>query len=341
VLSLRVFSFEHRGYDKLIVSVVDPSRPSQTFPVSDALAGGAFSLPLPGLAPAVCSATPCALTIRMDKRGPLLDSGWRQLKVSGLPSDGRPLVVRYEVLSGSNTAHATWAYFDDVNRAPTARIAITPPGGQLEGDFVFFDCGSSSDPDGDALTCRWDVSGASIDSRSVFGPYAIFNFPENDPSLQVTLSVSDGAAVVATSTAFASAGTLNVANAAPLVNALNAEVVQGGRVELVCRYLDFGVLDTHGVVLQVAGETLATRDRALRGGRLARRRLLRCALSALGAGLPPARSAGAARLQLRRRAESGAAQRHIRGRGAARRSGLAEVDRRDPAPAIPARARPE
>jgi hypothetical protein len=258
VLSLRAFSFEHRGYDKLIVSVVDPSQPARSFPVSDALAGGAFALPLPGLAPAVCSATPCTLTIRMDKRGPLLDSGWRQLKISGLPSDGRPLVVRYEVQTTSNTAHATWAYFDDVNRMPTASIAITPPNGQLEGDFVFFDCGASSDPDGDPLECRWDVSGASIEPRSVVGPYAIFNFPENDESLQVTLSVSDGATVVATSTAFASSGTLSVANAAPLVNALNAEVVQGGRAELLCRYLDFGVLDTHQVVLQVAGETLAT-----------------------------------------------------------------------------------
>jgi len=258
VLAARFFSFEHRGYDRFIISVVDPASPTTRFPVSDAVTGGAFTLPLPGVAPAVCSQTPCSLTVRMNKRGPLLDSGFRQLKISGLPTDGRPLTVRYEVLTANNAAHASWAYFDDVNRAPVARIAISPPGGQLEGDFVFFDCGASTDADGDELSCRWDLSGATIEPRTVTGPYAIFNFPESDPTLQVTLSVSDGSTAVATSTAFATTGALNVANAAPLVNALNAEVEQGRSVELVCRYLDFGVIDSHSVTLQVAGETLAT-----------------------------------------------------------------------------------
>ncbi|HEU4430278.1 MAG TPA: hypothetical protein VFT98_16075 [Myxococcota bacterium] len=258
VLAARFFSFEHRGNDKFILSVVDPASPTTRFPVSDAVTDGPFTLPLPGVAPAVCSLTPCSLAVRMNKRGPLLDSGFRQIKVSGLPTDGRELVVRYEVLTASNTAHASWAYFDDVNRAPVARIAISPPGGQLEGDFVFFDCGASSDPDGDALTCTWELSGATIEPRTVTGPYAVFNFPENDPTLQVTLTVSDGSSVVATSTAFATSGALNVANGAPLVNALNAEVEQGRSVELVCRYLDFGVIDSHSATLQVAGETLAT-----------------------------------------------------------------------------------
>jgi hypothetical protein len=258
VLSARFFSFEHRGYDRFVISVVDPASPATRFPVSDAVTGGPFSLPLPGVAPAVCSLTPCSLPVRMNKRGPLLDSGFRQIEISGLPADGRQLTVRYEVVSSSNTAHASWAYFDDVNRAPVARIAISPPGGQLEGDFVFFDCGGSSDPDGDALTCTWELTGATIEPRTVTGPYAVFNFPENDPTLQVTLTVSDGSAVVATSTAFATTGALDVANAAPLVNALNAEVEQGRSVELVCRYLDFGVIDSHAVTLQVGGQTLAT-----------------------------------------------------------------------------------
>jgi hypothetical protein len=258
VLSLRVFSFEHRGNDRVVVTLTDPTQEGVRFPVTDAATGGAFSLPLPGTAAASCSSTPCSLTIRMGKRGPLLDSGWRQMRISGLPSDGRPLTVRYEITSSSNTSHATWGYFDDVNRAPTARINITPPNQQLEGDFVFFDCGQSSDPDGDPLTCRWDVTGNSITPRTVFGPYAIFNFPENDDTLQVTLSVSDGAATVATTTAFANGGHLDVANATPLVNALNAEVETGQRVELLCRYLDFGVLDSHTATLEVAGNTLAS-----------------------------------------------------------------------------------
>jgi hypothetical protein len=258
LLSLRAFSVDNRGYDSVIVSVTDPSQPTSKFSVSDGTTGGAFSMPMPGATAASCSTTPCVLTVRMGKRGNFLDSGWRLMRVSGLPTDGRPLVVRYEVLSTSNTAQATWAYFDDANRPPVARISITPPNQQLEGDFVFFDCGASTDPDGDPLTCRWDVSGATITPRTVSGPYAIFNFPENDPSLQVTLTVSDGTAVVATSNAFATSGGLNVTNAAPLVNAVNAEVQQGQRVELVCRYLDYGVLDTHSVTVQVGGQTLAT-----------------------------------------------------------------------------------
>jgi hypothetical protein len=255
LLVTRIFSWEERGRDIVSITITDPSNPTATFPVTDPLSGGAFVLPLPGVAPAQCSATPCSFKIQTRGRRPLLDSGWRELRIAGLPTDGRPLTVRYSSYS-EGTAQGTWVYFDEARRPPVARMTINPSGRQLEGDFAFFDCTSSTFDEGGELTCQWDVSGATITPRSLTGPYAIFNFPESDPSLLVTLTVSDGLSSAVTSSDFAASGALEVENAAPIVNALNVEVQQDESVELVCRYVDLGVVDTHLVTLQVGGHTL-------------------------------------------------------------------------------------
>ncbi len=257
VLALRLLSWETTGEDSFFVSITDPSNASAQYSVTDARAGGPFSLPLPGSAPATCSATPCLLKVSMRGARPMLDSGWREMKISGLPTDGRDLLIRYGVFT-TDAKESSWAYFDEARRPPVARITITPPNGQLEGDFVFFDCTGSSFDEGGELSCRWDITGATIDPRTLVGPYAIFNLPENDPSLLVVLTVSDGTSSASTSSNFAPSGPLAVQNAAPIVNAVNAEVQAGQGVELLCRYLDFGVLDTHTVSLQVGGSLLAT-----------------------------------------------------------------------------------
>jgi hypothetical protein len=251
LIAARFFSWETSGADKFFVKLVDPSNPSAQFPLTDAETNQPFSLPLPGAPASTCSATPCVLPVYMNGRSPLLDSGWRTIEIAGLPTDGRTLKLTMGILNDG--AKASWAYFDETRRPPVARMTLTPPDRQLEGDFVFFDCTSSSFDEGGELSCQWDVSGATIAPRSVTGPYAIFNFPESDPSLLVTLTVSDGASSAATTSDFATAGALDVENAAPVVRALNVEIPQGGSGELLCRYLDLGVLDTHSVSIQVGG----------------------------------------------------------------------------------------
>ena len=254
VVAARFFSWESGGNDRFVIRAVDASSPSAQFAVTDALTGQPFSLPLPGAAPATCSATPCSLQIRMSGKNPMLDSGWRTIEISGLPTDGRAIKLTLGMLTSSS--FPSWVVFDESRRPPVARMTLTPAGRQLEGDFVFFDCTGSSFDEGGELACQWEVSGASITPRSVTGPYAIFNFPESDPSLLVTLSVFDGVSSAATSSDFAVGGALSVENAAPVVSALSVEVPQGGSGELLCRYLDLGVLDTHSVSLQVGGSAV-------------------------------------------------------------------------------------
>ncbi len=256
LIAARFFSWERLGGDKFVVQLIDASNPSAQFTLADAITNLPFSLPLPGAAPAVCSKTPCELPVRMNGSNPMLDSGWRTIEISGLPTDGRPLTLRLGMLA--NSGKASWAYFDEARRPPVARMTISPASRQLEGDFVFFDCTGSSFDEGGELSCQWSVSGATVSPRSVTGPYAIFNFPESDPSLLVTLTVFDGVSSAATSSDFVAAGALSVENAPPIVKALNLEIPQGGSGEALCRYLDFGVLDTHAVTLQVGGATLPT-----------------------------------------------------------------------------------
>ena len=255
LIAARFFSWETSGNDKYVIQVNDASNPSAQFALTDAATGQPFSLPLPGATAAVCSTTPCSLPIRMGGKNPMLDSGWRTVEISGLPTDGRALTIRLGMLV--NGSKASWAYFDEARRPPVARMTISPQSRQLEGDFVFFDCTGSSFDEGGELACEWRVSGSTIDTRTVTGPYAIFNFPESDPSLLVTLTVSDGVSSAATSSDFVATGPLRVENAPPIVSALNVEVPQGGSGEALCRYLDFGVLDTHQVTIQVAGAALS------------------------------------------------------------------------------------
>ncbi|MFI5319813.1 MAG: hypothetical protein ACHQ6V_09555 [Myxococcota bacterium] len=254
LIAARFFSWETAGGDKFVLQLNDAANPSAKFTLTDAATGQPFSLPLPGAAAAVCSTTPCALTVRMGGKNPLLDSGWRTLEISGLPTDGRQLTLRLGMVT--NSSKPSFVYFDEARRPPVARMTISPPSRQVEGDFAFFDCTGSSFDEGGELTCLWQVSGSTIETRSVTGPYAIFNFPESDPSLLVTLTVSDGVSSAATSSDFVAAGALDVENSAPIVSALSLEIPQGGSGDALCRYLDLGVLDAHTVSLQVAGTTL-------------------------------------------------------------------------------------
>ena len=79
---------------------------------------------------------------------------------------------------------------NDCNEAPTAS-----PGGPYSGDEgspITFDAGSSTDPDGDALTYRWDFDGdGAWDTASSSDPTATHTFGD-DWSGSATVEVSDG-----------------------------------------------------------------------------------------------------------------------------------------------------
>ena len=71
------------------------------------------------------------------------------------------------------------------NRAPTANFVV-PSGPLFEGPPVVFDGGSSSDPDGDALTYFWDLGNGSHSS----GTYGVSRYAD-EGTYVVTLIVTD------------------------------------------------------------------------------------------------------------------------------------------------------
>ncbi|MFT7654211.1 MAG: hypothetical protein ACI9UU_003330, partial [Candidatus Azotimanducaceae bacterium] len=238
--AVRMISLDHRGDDWLRIDLTDTTT-GENFAVSNG-ENAPFSLLFADGASQSCSQTPCAMQIDVGKRKDHLDSGWQLLTLSNLPTDGTELTLSIAVEGGQNEALASWAYIDSANSPPLAIMNFNPgsqPGTVVvESDYVVFDCLSSSDPDGDPLTCTWTASGAGLATSTAVGQTAVFAFPEQGTA-SVTLSVGDGETAVTTTTA------LVIDNAAPLVNALNVEVLPDGNVELLCRFADPGVLDTH------------------------------------------------------------------------------------------------
>ncbi len=251
-LSLRIQSFEFRGDDIVTVNLVDPANSHAKFTVSGA-DGQPFSLPMVNGSTLKCSKTPCALSIDVGNNKDVLDSGWRTMTISGLPTDGRTLRLTYEVSTPKSSSHPTWAYFDDAptNAAPTAVIRYNPGSEAgsvaIEGDNINFDCDQSSDPDGDALTCEWEVNTAPPITAT--GTTLPLVFPD-DGQFDVTLTVSDG------DLSDSQTATVTIDNHQPLVNALNVELLQGTTGQALCRFLDPGAADQHSFGLDVAGAEL-------------------------------------------------------------------------------------
>jgi len=247
--AMRIFSFEHRGDDRVVLSL-DPVAPllPASFPVSGA------TVPMPGGGSASCTQTPCSLTIDVGRRGDFLDSGWREISISGL-TVGNTYRLGYKLDSIANSGHPTWAYFDgETNKPPVACFDFNPgskPGTtSFEGDAFAFSASCSSDPDGDTLSYRWTVSGSTITTSSSTGPIFLAQFPTEDASAQVCLEVSDGRLTSTQCTGLATAP-LAVANASPLVTCPGIQALAGSSIDLRCRYADAGWQDSHTVQLGV------------------------------------------------------------------------------------------
>lgn len=253
--AIRIFSLEHRGHDSVDVTVVDPSNgQSLSFPVSG---GGAqpFTVEFPSGATESCQQTPCTIPLDAGNSKDFLDTGWLTFAIDDLPTDGRELKLVIGLQGGKNKAHPSWLYVDSINQAPEAVMNFNPgsqPGTvAVESDYIVFDCLGSSDPNGDATTCTWTASGAGLPTTTAVGDTAVFLFPEQGAA-SVTLTVSDGENSATTTTGDGTTPALTIDNAAPLVNALNVEVLPGDSVELLCRFADPGVFDTHSATFAVS-----------------------------------------------------------------------------------------
>ena len=124
------------------------------------------------------------------------------------------------------------------NHAPEASF-ITP---QIikEGEQALFDGGSSSDPDGDPLSCYWDFGdGSSAHDEE----WVIHHSFPDDGVYTITLTATDQYGE-----SHSVSREINVINAAPTAYAgHNQRVLAGDRVYFSGEYSDAGIKDTHSV----------------------------------------------------------------------------------------------
>jgi PKD repeat protein len=207
---------------------------------------------------ATCASIPCQFTLDVGDQGQFLDSGWMVAKIINLPVDGRPLTISYQVTGTKDSSKPTWAYWDNVNTPPIAKFSMAPSDPQ-EGDVVqFLDLSYDPDP-GDTIVSRtWVINGQTFTSQNPF-----FVFPdEGIYSASLTVVDSFGASTTIRDGETATDGDLvpdlSVANARPLVNALNIEALAGRETALTGRFLDAGYDDTHTATWSINGNPPAT-----------------------------------------------------------------------------------
>jgi len=243
-MALRLFSLDHRGDDILRITLT-PADPdgapvdADTFYFFENKQG--------------TKCTPsCEAVIDVGKRQDVIATDWQLIGFSGLEA-GKVYTLSIELEAGQNESLGSWLYVDGGNEAPSAVINYNPKA-PIEGDFVVFDCGQSSDPEGSELTCTWWVTGVTgapnapgySEGNPIIGQNVVYSFPQ-DGAATVHLEVSDGEKSKSTTAAF------SIGDQDPLVNALDVEVLAGGTVDLVCRWADPGVLDTQFASFTVMG----------------------------------------------------------------------------------------
>ncbi|MEM7218448.1 MAG: hypothetical protein AAF515_08795 [Pseudomonadota bacterium] len=259
--ALRLLSHEHRGRrDRDVVRIDVDDGLGGTFAVGNGM-GAALDLPNPAsrAKPLTCGATPCAMSIDVGGSSDFLDTDWQRVSISGLPTDGTTVTLTIE-LDTADDRRPSWLYID-ATAGTFASLSFNP--GQmdnsvvLEGDVVAFDCTASATTNG--RSCTWEVSGAGLAPTTLAGDYALVSFPDNGtPSVQLT--VDDGSESFIAMTGVGDTPALVIENAPPLASAGDVEIPEGGSGEIVCRYLDPGVNDTHTVDISVGNSLTITRQ---------------------------------------------------------------------------------
>jgi hypothetical protein len=228
--ALRLFSLDHRGDDNLRITL---TRDSDGV---DIISDTAFDLEN-GTS---CQA-PCDQVIDVGKRKDVIATDWQVMRFTLEQPDTYTLSIELE--PGQNESLASWLYVDSVDEPPSASIRFNP-GTAVEGDFVVFDCLESVDPEGGDVSCIWTAEYPGVSAQPIIGSTVIYSFPNNG-SGTVNLEVTDGEQSATASIS------VTIDNQAPLVNALDVEVLPGGSVELLCRFADPGAFDSHSVSFDV------------------------------------------------------------------------------------------
>jgi hypothetical protein len=252
--SFYLMSFEHRGDDTVIFSVKAGSDAGVelSLPIYEVLTDSStvpLSIENPPRGQSVsCSMTPCELTIDVGKRTDFLDTGWKTIEISGLPTDGSDVTFSVNVLAANNQAHATWGYLDDANLPPEGSFIYAPGNGEtgstiLEGDLISL-LSEVSDPNGDPLSLTWLVDGV----EQAEGAVGLVAFPQQG-TYEVTLRADDGENSIDASRM------IQVVNAPPLVQTLTVEVAENGTGVATCNWADVGIEDPITVTMTVLGQT--------------------------------------------------------------------------------------
>ncbi len=293
-LQFRVFSWEPDGNDVVRVSISDDTGRSVPGVTASLALEDVLKYTSGGCNGGTCSYS-FDTGGRNEKR--LFDTGtvWRKATFSGLTATNK-YTIEITIGGTKRTSFATWGYVDNVNSPPVARFDLdrpedctfTPIGTLYEGQPIpLNDC--SYDPDGQIVDRQWTITfpdtlpGAEPSTTTASSG---FIYPHDEGTYVVELTVTDNEGLTDTITVGGLGGTpclltderfpddesspgvqasdgtclpaLIVENAPPLVDAVDVQAVVGsGEVEVVARYGDAGVNDTHKVVV---GEVEAQRD---------------------------------------------------------------------------------
>ncbi len=243
-VALRLFSLDHRGDDTLRITLTPKD------PGSEPVDADTFYF-FPNGQGTNCTPS-CEKVIDVGKRKDVIATEWQLIGFSGLEV-GKVYTLSIELEAGQNESLASWLYVDGGNEAPSAVINYNPKA-PVEGDFVVLDCLDSVDPEGGDLTCTWSAD-FGLGPMEITGSTVVYWARDGaegveGTSVPVTLTVSDGEeSVTATEN-------VTVSDQPALVNALDVEVLAGGTVDLVCRYVDPGVADGQIVEFDVSSGSL-------------------------------------------------------------------------------------
>jgi hypothetical protein len=269
LFSFRLFSWEERGYDSFMFDVQDASGTSVNLPVRNpGTEDEPVTITIRG-SPIYISQLPFKTSIDVGKQGDFLDTGWVEVEIYGLePYTSTQLTLVYSVGGTNNEAHATWAYFDNMNRPPVAKFDFSPLE-PWEGDIIeFIDHSYDPDEPNDAIVSwNWDIHWFEGTEGNDHGYSDLKNplfIPANQGTYQVTLTVTDSFGATGTTSMpmnvgsdSPETGTINIGNAPPAVNALNIEVLAGQDADLFGRFIDPGWKDSHSASWSVDTVPLA------------------------------------------------------------------------------------
>jgi PKD repeat protein len=233
-IALRAFSWETRGTDTVTLDLRDAGASIGQFaaPLSVTLTDGSVQ---------TCSAMPCTLTMT-GARNQRLDTGWRELVVTGVPTD-RAVTLSYTLTTANGPGNPTWAYFDAASRPPVAQFELNDTGGleYYEGSPIQL-TDTSYDPDaGEAVVAwEWHISGPGLDEPLTSDLQSPSFIPPDDGAYDITLSVASADGLSDTVVT-----TVEVTNAPPLVDDLHVEALTGQPAPYRVGFIDAGWLDAH------------------------------------------------------------------------------------------------